>query len=262
MYIPRKDGPVHYRLGYHNYTLRIDIRRPIMNQVTTDLTVDSPIVCGLIAALSIPAFSPPSEAQWGFGENLSTTQLNGDWVRVSGQFSNDKSSADRPMHALSASLATLFLVLSYAKLPEEPVNEQQLLSIDCLIAQPGFHGSGFTATISTPLAEWIKRQPQDVYPQNIRKAMAEAYGRLLGRKSMRDLTDFRVRYYEGQRLHMSIPGSCACLAQDGQYAHRQGAYQIDTHNVGTPLQQLTLLAGLGAIVRQTHADIYPGLQFD
>jgi hypothetical protein len=112
----------------------------------------------------------------------------------------------------------------------------------------GMHGGSLGGMFSIPLVRWLSRVRVNTQLEKVENAMKAAYNRMLGyRRYHRN--DFRVWLADNQGwLNISCPGDACGLHPADHYrsAHKEG-YDFACHNVDSPMQQLTLIAGLAAL---------------
>lgn len=256
IYLLSGDMPVIYRFGYADLSIFVDIQDPLMQWMRQNVTHDWPILNSLATGVQIPKFVLPTEPKWGFGARLKSEQLNTDWWRVSCPIPGK----DECRHSVTASLYTLLAYgvgLGEEEVERIPTNESQLLHIDGLGLERSVqsHGAGIHLTISETLAQWIEAQSQGGQPST-QQAMIQAFEHMFG-KPVTFQEEFQCRFYEGKWAHLKVSGNCACLGRDGQEAgDDRKPYDLFSHNVDYPIQQLSLLAGIGEICSRAHKDLY------
>lgn len=109
----------------------------------------------------------------------------------------------------------------------------------------GLHGGSLGAGISKALAEWIRSEPEDV-ARLAAQAMHMAYRKMMGEDGRSRMGEFRSVAHPNGHIHLSCPGN-ACGLDPELYSSEDRGYELAPHNVDTPWQQFTLLAGLAAI---------------
>jgi len=102
--------------------------------------------------------------------------------------------------------------------------------------------------ISIPLRNWLSSNPDhSVVPEAV-TAMKDAYMRMFGaRMGLVEEHRFEMRIENNGGLIASCPGdACGIHPENWNFTEGRG-YEFSSHNVDTPMQQLTLLAGLAAL---------------
>ncbi len=87
--------------------------------------------------------------------------------------------------------------------------------------------------------------------------MKIAYGWMFGERYLRiQETSFRAQV-DGEKgwLNVQCPGSGCGLCPSHHGIERGRGYEFDSHNVDSPIQQLTLLAGLAALHDRARREI-------
>jgi hypothetical protein len=155
--------------------------------------------------------------------------------------------------AVSASF-TVFSVLTIHTDIETISKMPQLLSVETT-TQEGMHGGSLWGIYSIPLVAWLgSHQGQSIDEMTI--AMMSAY------KYMWELELFNRPYFwtrvesSNGWLNVSCPGNACGLNPDSSSDLRPGrGYKFSCHNTDSPLQQITLLAGLAALHDQARKEI-------
>lgn len=147
-------------------------------------------------------------------------------------------------YALSASL-TVFT--QYARFPENETTatKPQLLTVQTITLRDA-HGGDISGEYSIPLCEWLKRLGERVAIPEMAGAMLIAHRRMLGRPDIYDASSFWASVERNGWLNISCPGSGCGLSPNESTDYGRGC-RFSSHNVDTPMQQLTLLAGLAAL---------------
>lgn len=157
----------------------------------------------------------------------------------------------RQAYAISVSL-TLFLKIASIYEGETNTEHPQLLTIETSTSK-GAHGGSLCGEIS----DYLSRQMADCFvngnsdsaKQEIIKTMKIAYRQLFA--STDGIGYYDARLTEGGRFSVGCPGNACGLYSDGyEYNHngRIWGHRFSCHNVDNPGQQLTLLAGLAALL--------------
>ncbi len=159
----------------------------------------------------------------------------------------------RLAYSISASF-TVFTTLSKYSEVETSCRLPQLLTFHTITVRD-MHSGSLGGDYSIPLVKWLSLLGRNAPLAGMIYAMKTSYQRMLGR---REYNDFDFQAYvanENGWLNVSCPGN-ACGIQPA-YGHlREGeGYQFSCHNVDSPMQQLTLIAGLAALHEKARRDI-------
>ncbi len=150
----------------------------------------------------------------------------------------------KPAETISASFTVLGMLLGHC---ENNTSAQfpQLMTVQT-VTRRDMHGGGLGGDIGIPLRQWLVSGCSREDASEISKAMKLAYGKMLGLRFYNDW-DFRVDIRESGGLVLDCPGdACGIHPCDWYFTEGKG-YEFSCHNVDTPAQQLTLLAGLAAL---------------
>jgi hypothetical protein len=162
----------------------------------------------------------------------------------------------RAAYAVSANF-TIFTILANFPKIETSALLPQLLTIET-VTQTGAHGGSLGGEYSIPLVRWMSSFGANTEIPEMVKAMKMAYDRMLGLREFNKL-DFRARIdYEDGWLNVDCPGeACGLNPNHGsEYNMKQGlGYGFSCHNTDTPMQQITLLAGLAALHDRARKEI-------
>ena len=153
--------------------------------------------------------------------------------------------------AISATFTTLFLFFNY---PNFQINSglKQLMTIETVTIRD-VHGGSLGGDFSALLVNWLRKMKLEESRNLltlVRKASINAYTKMDCRPlDTFDRYDFRIQMNNG-RLIMDCPGD-ACGIHPSDSSDWNGydgmGYKFSCHNIESPMQQLTLLAGLAAL---------------
>ena len=148
--------------------------------------------------------------------------------------------------AVSASLSFLFMPLEHLQW-SVPSSRRQLMTI-LLSVQNSLDGGAFSGMFGIPLVKWLSGMPIDRPIPEMVEAMERAYYHMFTRRKWDHGARFEafVNDKDGW-LNVSCPGQgCGMNPKLGYMTSARG-YEVHSHNVDNPVQQLTLLAGLAAL---------------
>lgn len=156
-------------------------------------------------------------------------------------------------YACSASF-TVFLVLTEFVKTETSAPFSQLLTVKTMIRE-GLDGGSLSGEYSIPLVKFLSNLYDETKTRRsiseMIQAMKLAYNHMVGMRKF-DQFNFRASVdYEDGWLNVSCPGNACGLNPEhnaGYDMKRRGlGYKFNCHNIDTPVQQITLLAGLAAL---------------
>ena len=142
--------------------------------------------------------------------------------------------------------ATLSILTDFLCLLEKPTRSRlpQLLNLQ-VICQQGMHGGSLGGEYSIPLVQWLVAQGSHKKVPEMVSAMRTSWTYMMEDKD--DLLKFRASIdYPNGWLNVDCPGD-ACGLHPMRDIYSNNGYEFTCHNVDTPAQQLTLIAGLAAL---------------
>lgn len=146
---------------------------------------------------------------------------------------------------ISASLSVLLRLLEFPPDKDTTATFPQLLTVTSLTRKT--RECGLWGTYGPALCRWLSSRGANTEIPEMVQAMKTAHVCMLGAREHFEW-DFRA-YIADQRgwLNVDCPGdACGLHPVHGSVGKREG-YEFSCHNVDTVAQQLTLLAGLGAL---------------
>ncbi|MFO0704845.1 MAG: hypothetical protein U0517_02620 [Candidatus Andersenbacteria bacterium] len=264
--------PACYRLAWRKDRLLICIAPAPFVELLTQLTPESCFASRAKEQLQLAEFSPPTRPAWGFGQSLRFaepqhrphTRHSEDWPVIECRYERILASLISTPgqngymqrgYEISGSLQALFQALNAHQPPAMGEFSQQL--VIRLTADRQDHAS-LGADVAA-LARWQLCHASSVrgaLVKSVRAAMSEAYGVLRDRRLV-FLEDFRVKLEQGL-LNLTCPGNACGLVPEcptspvatsaEQFVTNERiGYELVPHNTDSPLQQLTLLAGLAQL---------------
>lgn len=209
--------------------------------------------------LGIPNFVPPSEPEWGFG---SVIRLNREasglveWHCPLPVIFDPETKPEidwRDAFAVSASLRLLFICMD---LIEDEINvaEKQLMAIAGMNTEKGEpYGGAISVAVSPRMCQWIAAQSDKSYHSKIAETMVSASLRMFNRVRSDIVGDTYVRFQHPKWVNFNCSGN-SCGLDPTDYRESDPGYKLAPHNTDTPLQQLTLLAGLAKMYKIARED--------
>ena len=154
-------------------------------------------------------------------------------------------------HALQSSLVILLWILDLPPEIDLPTTQWQTLTVRCN-AEPGQSGSGVFGVLSPDAVDYIKSLPQarqDALICEVSEAVMIAYATMMGKPS--DPYAFH-KCLDARGIHFSCPGNATGI--DGSFDRVAGGrcgFEFSPHNVDSPIQGLSLFAGIAKLSELT-----------
>lgn len=157
-----------------------------------------------------------------------------------------------PAEAISASFTVFTTPLNWKCETDTSANFPQLLTVNT-ITREGMHGGSLDGKISIPLRKWLSYFDDHAEIPEMLQAMKTAYNQMTG---LRDYHQFGFQVYvKGGGFVADCPGdACGIYPSDWNMKEGKG-YKFSCHNVDTPMQQITLLAGLAVLCDKARKEI-------
>jgi len=147
--------------------------------------------------------------------------------------------------AISASL-NIFSTLASFPERETQAKFPQLMTVN-VATREGMHGGSLSGECSIPFAKWAEkfyRGERNFVPE-VLEAMKSSYHHMFGLSEF-EVHDFYAHMNNGF-FFTSCPGNACGLHATSQRLQEDRGYEFSCHNIDTPMQQITLLAGLAAL---------------
>ncbi|OGZ64566.1 MAG: hypothetical protein A3A98_03355 [Candidatus Staskawiczbacteria bacterium RIFCSPLOWO2_01_FULL_40_39] len=162
----------------------------------------------------------------------------------------------QPFYAISATF-TIFCDLMYWGTSKEKLTSckfPQLLTVQTSIAK-GMSGAPLDGVYGISLANWLARIPAETHVPAIENAMMRTWQKIHGELNSIDKMNTFATVGSQGNIYISCPGDRTALHRSSGYSRVEKGYEFTCHNVDTPAQQLTLLAGLGALCDRARKEI-------
>ena len=154
--------------------------------------------------------------------------------------------------ALSATFTLLFTYLYMTEKSIDSKSRNQLITV-CTNTHKEAHGGSLYGEFSKAIVSWMKNIGcVESFLNSLKIVTTKAYGKMYGCKldkvEIFDAYDFKMMMKNG-RLIMDCPGDACGVNPSEDYGgeKEETGYKFSCHNVDSPMQQLTLLAGLAAL---------------
>lgn len=278
--LTRENIPCWYEVSWQEEGTSILIRiHPDMVRGFETISVDAPIAASLMEQFDFHSFEGSLTENFGFNQGLQRQEGSDGFVEFvakiptirrqtqdpcehcggSGKWYSDDdecASCDGSgkehtyewwkVHEISASLTVLLTVLEYLPEQDSTAEFPQLLTVTTITRSE--RSCGIWGTYSPVLSKWLTSLGANAGIPEMVQAMKIAHESMLGVRKYLSDWDFRANIADQYGwLNVDCPGDACCLhpalgsPKDGE------GYEFTCHNVDTPAQQLTLLAGLAAL---------------
>jgi len=204
-------------------------------------------VLRLFADLNLPdTFTPPTaDKEWGFGQIIQEYQHPelADWLVYKCKIpSLEKKDSLWPIILeTTATLALIFRQLSRIKTPTDS-KFPQLMEVNLEVNLNGEHP--ISAEVRPAFLKWVNFHIGRGSETEVAQVMLENYKRMCGSKDVFDY-HFQVQMKHPYDIYLQCPGNACGLFPAGRYrSDKLEAYEMTSHNVDTPFQQITLLVGI------------------
>lgn len=156
-----------------------------------------------------------------------------------------------PFYAISATFTLFFNLMTFGYDKKCRVNCQrpQLLSIETGIHR-SMGGASVHGAYSIPLVRWLSKFPPNIHIKDTEDVLTSVWKKIHGKNFYNmDKMNTWVQIRENGCLSISCPGDRTGLFPTYREMHNRGdyGYEFSCHNVDTPMQQIVLLAALGAL---------------
>lgn len=256
-YIMEQNAQVWYEMSYDKGILTIQVPTRVYNSLTNLIGSSNPMKDDFLRKFSYPSENPnqhilslyPDQWIYGLSEDVTFVGESEGWVMIKADLPVVMWNWDnnqvywKSAYRVSASLAILFQML-YLYEDELSGSDFQLLTIDLLGVDEGIYGGSLSVTISPTLKKWLSRFPDNYDHLEIKEAMVSAHCRMAGPLLPYQEHDFRAWVRKPYWINLSVPGNACGLDPSGYYEEEGRGFKMLPHNTDTPIQQLSLLAGL------------------
>lgn len=159
----------------------------------------------------------------------------------------------KTLHAMSASVSLLTtFVNEFAPEIDTPAPTPQLLSFTTHTQDMLYDLSG---TYSEMLVNWFRQIGPCLLEEAV-QAMRETHRVLFGTLEDYNDNEFRAQITSDSGwLNIAAPGNACSLNPVQLDIPKEGGYEFSPHNMDSPLQQITLLAGLAALEMQARKEL-------
>ena len=211
---------------------------------------DAPIIKLFMEEFKFRNFIGTFNKNFGFDDSFRRLGEKKNFVEFAVEIPKSKTSW-QSAYAISASFTVFTGLAKFLKVGTS-APFPQLMTIKT-VTKEDMCGGSLSGEFSIPLVRWLvglyKKNSEPIIPEII-EAMKIAYRYMVGLRRF-DQFDFRARVaYEYGWLNISCPGNAAGLHPDdnAEFDMKRGlGYEFCSHNVDTPVQQITLLAGLATL---------------
>jgi hypothetical protein len=256
--ILRRPCPLVYELepSQRNDKLIIGIHERVLPYASSVLNrSDVPVIRGLRESLKLGEFSDlNSSSSLGFEEIFQKIESSKEGIlRYETALASPDEHNWRHYHKISASLRVLFKVLGSYKLDPNLTafekGDQQLMTFDNVINQGEFNGGALEVKIAPPMCDFLATLPPTDEEVITRQVLYEAYGTMVTStaRSPLDRYRFRVTIVAPYLVGLHCPGNTTYLAPEDRSPRPGQGYTLESHNVDSSVQQLTLMMGVASL---------------
>jgi len=253
-----KTIPAWYELDGDERYLQITVPCSVAEFVKKIIKLPNQLIDLMTKKLSLPKFVPPIYDDWGFGNVVTGEQKDNSvtWkirypVGSGKNFITDQTSRTQ-FFSISASLQILFHALNCNTTRTNSVFPQ-FLALETSINLESMNDFGVRTVLSPHISRWLSKQPNNSNNQEIASSMKKAYSTMCECHSPLDRFEALVRH--PGRIDLTCPGDrCGLNPDDWCEANCSQGYYLLGHNLDTPVQQLTLIAGLVKLYQLTKRD--------
>jgi len=164
----------------------------------------------------------------------------------------------KPLFAISASFNMFFTLASLQAEKDKATSCRfpQLILINTITEQ-NQHGGSLDGTYSAPLTQWLSSFQPNTEILKTTEAMIQVWEKMFGKVDEYDRHNFYAKVaYKNGWLNVSCHGDRCGLHPADSWGPKFGeGYRFSCHNVDTPAQQITLLAGLAALCDRAKKEI-------
>ncbi len=162
-------------------------------------------------------------------------------------------------YAISATFSLFFELMSFGQDESKIVccKFPQLILVNTFIQKGVNYSAPLDGTYSIPLVNWLASFPSDTEIREMTSAMVKTWKKIHGRFDDLDKMNTWAKISGNNGwLSINCPGDRTSLYPSHNYGLATGrGYEFSCHNVDSPTQQLTLLAGLSALCDKARREI-------
>lgn len=154
----------------------------------------------------------------------------------------------QPAYTLSASLTAITIYLQLIE-KETSATFPQLLTLQTCTDHE-LHGGSLNGVFGSKFSNFIKSQSSDILSQIAIPTTQSAYRKMLGKQDYVSEYSFRIFKLSSGGISLDCPGDACGIHPDSDVSYdtkNNRGYEYTCHNVDTPMQQITLIAGLAAL---------------
>ncbi len=255
--VSKRALPCYYKLGWDSDLpgFVFGIRNELIPRMYELLTPNTPII-GILKqdqGLDLAEFVPPTEDEWGFGPSIKRIGQDEDFTNFQAQIPSGLpgiSSFRRRSIDLSVSLNLLTSFLNYEQELLPPIlAESQLISFTMKTEGVFMHGFALWVHLSKALVDWLRSFEHGCNLTDVEKAMIQVRRVLRPDDTRSDVEiryNFSAEFTKPCWINLSVPGN-ACGLDPCEYEDERKGYKLSPHNTDSPVQQLSLLAGVAKL---------------
>lgn len=253
--IERDDMPAVFEIGVgeNGTTLKISVHSSIAGFIEERTgQKEIPIAKHLEKKLRIPklvGFSATNQ-YWGFGEvMLYSPSERPEWVTWNCELPKKQKTQDNidwtKLFAVSATLKLLSRIIAAAN-KDKGDTRPQLFEL-MMTTERDLNGGSLSVKLARAFIPWISSQVEREHHPRVEPPMRNAYEYMTGSNTL-DRFRFNAWFRPPKWVNLSVSGN-ACGLDPEDYSKREpgSGYELLSHNVDGPVQQLSLLMGIAAM---------------
>ncbi len=251
----REDMPEWYRLSHDKEgVLSVIVSPEAIAELQPIRWAEAPIVRLLQETFGFKEFASIDQPRFGF-EQVAEVESSEDVVifrfdlRPIARPKGKESFCDwQYAFAVSASLNVLLSALTWSVEAETLSRCPQLLTVTGLTTKRDLNGGSLGADLSPALCHWLAGKSKIEHWLEVTLQMQVAYRRMTNRIQAYYRHHTFATIQPTARLCLNCEGNATCLYVEGSTRYEVGrGLELNSHNVDSPVQQLTLLVGLATI---------------
>ena len=163
------------------------------------------------------------------------------------------------LYSISATFTLFFQLMDFGLDKENSISNKrfQLITVNTVTIRD-MHGASLGGNYSKVLVRWLSSFPQDTEITEMSLAMKKVWTKLFNKCDRYEQSHIYAKVaYQNGWLNVNCPGDACGLHPGSNTGFRPNeGYDFSCHNVDNPMQQLTLLAGLGALCDKVRGALY------
>ncbi|MEK7504823.1 MAG: hypothetical protein AAB589_00865 [Patescibacteria group bacterium] len=268
--LPEREAiPAWYRLGFKSPDTLLVIIHNSAWEFVRAFEYERTFYPEMVKEFRFEDFIPPTVSPWGFGRRTLWgpeapievgPSRHPEWTLLKCALPVDrKDVSHQQFMAVRASLSLLFNFLRvFGFEGDTGWPKPQLMIIDGLQVECGFHGGSLWATLTPSMMRYLNKQSDGGELGKVHRAIKTSFRHMLRRRNVwkKDYY-YRIQYREPKWIHLDVPGDACGLDPDDRHdVSLDVGYKLCPHNVDSSFQQLGLLVGLAKLCQLAVKDLW------